>query len=482
MRDNPKGSTGGCWQTPPISRAPCKCITLPHTARRVIKHFSPYLALRYLRPKRTFVSVITLISIAGVAAGVAILIIVIGIMRGFHAQIEDLAQGYETHIEAQDSWGTSMLPTDRRPPDARDKPWRDVLKAIRDTPGVLSASPMVRGLVLIESEEGMAPAGMWGVKEEDGNRLMEKHKKLVIDGDLDLSADTMALDVAYAERYNVRVGDKVTAYAPSNLKELVRKMREIDEKPESERSEAYKELKELMLPLDLQVSSIIEPPSFQDSSKMPIVIVPLYVAQELMGLEDGVTSIGIELSEPYQAGPIRNKLVESGVLPPTWETATWMERHERLFAAVQNELMMMYVILSFISLVAALCVMNTMITVTVQKRREIGIVAALGARMGQIMNVFIIQGMIVGTFGAVAGLGLGVLITSNLNRIRDWMAEHLQVQLFDQAIYGLVQVPSKVLPHDIAIICIGAFVLCTLAALVPAWLAARIEPAVALRD
>jgi lipoprotein-releasing system permease protein len=215
---------------------------------------------------------------------------------------------------------------------------------------------------------------------------------------------------------------------------------------------------------------------------MPIVIVPLHVAQELMGLEDGVSSIGIELSEPYQAGPIRNKLMESGVLPPTWETATWMERHERLFAAVQNELMMMYVILSFISLVAALCVMNTMITVTVQKRREIGIVAALGARMGQIMNVFIIQGMIVGTFGAVAGLGSGVLITSNLNRIRDWMAEHLQVQLFDQAIYGLVQVPSKVLPHDIAIICIGAFVLCTLAALVPAWLAARIEPAVALRD
>lgn len=448
----------------------------------MIKHFSPYLALRYLRPKRTFVSVITIISILGVTAGVAILIIVIGIMRGFHAQIMDLAQGYEAHIEAQDSYGTSMWPSEKRPPDAKDKPWREVLQAIRDTPNVISASPMVRGLVLIESEEGMAPALMWGVKEEDGNRLVEKHKKLLVEGEFDFNGDTVALDRGYADTFHVRVGDKITAYAPSNLKELVKKMRAIDELPEAEQAEANKKLRELMLPLDVKVSAIIEPPQFQDSSKMPIIIVPLHVAQELRGLEDGITSIGIELKEPYQAGPVRNKLIESGVLPSTWEAYTWMEQHEHLFAAVQNELMMMYVILSFISLVAALCVMNTMITVTVQKRREIGIVAALGSRMGQIMNVFIIQGMIVGAFGSLAGLGLGVLITSNLNHIRDWLASVLNIQLFDQAIYGLVEVPSKVLPQDIAIICIGAFVLCTVAALVPAWLAARIEPAVALRD
>jgi lipoprotein-releasing system permease protein len=428
------------------------------------------------------VSVITIISILGVTAGVAILIIVIGIMRGFHAQIMDLAQGYEAHIEAQDSYGTSMWPSDKRPSDAKETSWRDVLKALRATPGVVSASPMVRGLVLIESEEGMAPAFMWGVKEEDGNRLMEKHKKLVTEGELTLHGDTVALDGSYAYPYHVQLGGKVTAYAPSNMKEVVKRMREIDDLPESDRNDAYKKLKELTVPLDLEVSSIIEPPMFQDSTKIPIVIVPLDRAQDLMGLGDGISSIGIELSQPYLAGSMRNNLFKNGVLPPTWASATWMEQHEHLFAAVQNELMMMYVILSFISLVAALCVMNTMITVTVQKRREIGIVAALGSRIGQIMSVFIIQGMIVGAFGAVAGLGLGVLITSNLNHIRDWLAEFLNVQLFDQAIYGLVEVPSKVLPQDIAIICIGAFVLCTVAALVPAWLAARIEPAEALRD
>src|SRR4051794_22984291 len=196
----------------------------------VIKHFSPYLALRYLRPKRTFVSVITIISILGVTAGVAILIIVIGIMRGFHAQIVDLAQSYESHIEAQDSWGTSMWPTEKRPPEAKDKPWRDVVKAIRETPGVISASPMVRGLVLVESQEGMAPAAMWGVKEDDGNRLIEKHRNFIKQGELDLTGDTVALDIGYAEAFHVNLGEKITAYAPSNLKELVKRMREIDEK------------------------------------------------------------------------------------------------------------------------------------------------------------------------------------------------------------------------------------------------------------
>src|SRR5436190_24116919 len=143
---------GGCNRTTGAHTA------APSFSASVIKHFSPYLALRYLCPKRTFVSVITIISFMGVTAGVAILIIVIGIMRGFHAQFMDLAQGYEAHIEAQDSFGTSMWPSEKRPPDARDKPWREVLQAIRDTPNVVSASPMVRGMVLIESEEGMAPA------------------------------------------------------------------------------------------------------------------------------------------------------------------------------------------------------------------------------------------------------------------------------------------------------------------------------------
>ncbi len=164
---------------------------------------------------------------------------------------------------------------------------------------------------------------------------------------------------------------------------------------------------------------------------------------------------------------MKTLLKDKKILPDSWESFTWMEAHARLFAAVQNEMMMMYVILFIIVLVAAFCVMNTMITVTVQKRREIGIIAALGTRIGQVMWVFLWQGMMVGAFGSLCGLGAGLSVAYNLNSIRDFLNDKLKLQLFDPAIYGLIDLPAKVLPWDVAIICGGAFVLCTVAALVP---------------
>lgn len=460
---------------------PCKSAALPHTARRVINNFSLYLALRYLRPKRTFVSVITVISVLGVAFGVWALTVVIPVMAGFHAQIKDLAMGYDSHIEAYDRWGTSMFSTQQRPPDAKDMPWREVLKIINGTPGVTSASPIVRGLLLIESREGMAPSWMWGIKADDGNRLVKKHEKLLVEGSLDLDGDNIILDEGLAHAWNLRIGDKVTVYAPSNLKGMVKQIREIDDLPENEKQAAYKKLKELVLPLDLTLTGLISPPRLQDSDKMAIAIVPLNVAQELRDLDDGVTSIGIEVEDPFKAGEVKRALM-ARAFPETWEAFTWMEQHEQLFATVQNELEMMYFVLFIIVIVAAFCVMNTMITVTVQKRREIGIVLALGAKFGQIVRVFLYQGIIVGFAGALSGLGMGLLTVHYRNDIRAGIAAMTGREIFDSAIYGLVEIPAKVLPQDVAIICVGAFLLCTIAALVPAYLAARTEPAVALRD
>ena len=448
----------------------------------MIKSFSLYLALRYLRPKRTFVSVITLISVLGVTLGVGVLIVVIAVMAGFHAQMKDLAVGYEAHIEARDAWGSSMFGEKHRPKDVQEKSWRDVLKGIRSTPGVVSASPMVRGLLLIESQGGMAPAWMWGLDQEDGNRLAAKQAKLIEGGQLDLAGDNIVIDKGLAEAWGLHIGDKVTVYAPSNLNGIVQSIREIDDKPEAEKQAAYKQLKDLVLPLDLTITGIINPPQFQDSDKMSIAVLPLHVSQELRELDDGISSIGIELQEPYKAEEIKNLLREKKVLPESWEAFTWMDAHARLFAAVQNEMMMMYVILFIIVLVAAFCVMNTMITVTVQKRREIGIIAALGTRINQIIWVFLWQGMFVGAFGSLCGLAAGLSVATNINSIRDFLNNHINLGLFDAKIYGLIELPAKVLPSDVAIICGGAFVLCTVAALVPAFLAAKTEPAVALRD
>lgn len=446
------------------------------------KNFSLYLALRYLRPKRTFVSVITVISVLGVSLGVALLIVVIAVMAGFHAQMKELAAGYETHIEAQDRFGTSMMDSNHRPKDATDKPWREILEQIKKTPGVASATPMVRGLLLVESETGMGITTMWGLDNSDGNRLAAKHKDFIDEGNLELTGDSIVLDSKLAGSWGLKVGDTITAWAPTNLKDIVNQIREIDELPEDQKQASYKKLKELTIPQELTITGIISPPQFQDSSKVPLSIVPLGRAQEMRDLGDGISSIGIELDEPFLAGSIRDQLMKSGVIPPGWDAYTWTEAHQALFSAVQTELMMMYVILFFIMIVAAFCVMNTMITVTVQKRREIGIAAALGSRVGQTMWVFIIQGMIVGAAGALLGLGLGVLIASHINDIKNGLGSLMNRDMFNRDIYGLIDLPAKILPMDVAIICGSAFVLSSLASVIPAWLAAKVEPAQALRD
>lgn len=448
----------------------------------MIKNFSLFLALRYLRPKRTFVSVITLISVLGVAAGVTVLIVVIAVMAGFHDQIKQVAMGYDSHIEAADHWGTSMLGEKKRPPDVKEKSWRDVLKDVKQTPGVTSAAPLVRGMILIEANGYITPTFMWGMRSDDSNRIAAKHEKLLIKGSFDLSDDNLVLDNRLAQAWGVQVGDKVTVYAPSNLQELVRSMREIEEKPEAEKQASYKKLKDLVLPLDLKVSGIFTPPKLQDMSDITVTLLPLHVAQELYGLDDGIHGLGIEVINPYEAGQIKQQLIKSGALPESWDASTWMEQHKALFDTVQNELEMMYFVLFIIVIVAAFCVMNTMITVTVQKRREIGIISALGSQISQIIWIFLSQGMIVGALGAASGVGFGLVIVHYRNTIRQGIAMMTGREIFDSSIYGLIEIPAKVVPQDVGIICSGAFILCTLAALVPAFIAARTEPAVALRD
>lgn len=450
------------------------------------KNFSLFLALRYLRPKRTFVSVITLISIAGVTLGVGVLIVVISVMAGFHAQIKNLALGYDSHLELYDQWGTSMMGEKQRPEGVTDKPWRDIMTDVKQVPGVTSVSPIVRGVILVESHQSVTPTLMWGIREGDSNRLAEKHGQLIKTGSMDLNGDNIVLDESLANAWDVKVGDKVTVYAPSNLKDIVKTMRDIDDKPEAEKQEAYKELKGLVLPVDLTVTGIFSPPKLQDMSDISIVLVPLHIAQELYGMEGGISSLGVEIADPYQAGQTKALLTGGdkgpGLLPETWNARTWIEQHQALFDTVQNEMEMMYFVLFIIVIVAAFCVMNTMITVTVQKRREIGIISALGTRVSQIIWIFLTQGMIVGALGSVSGILAGILVVHFRNGIRGYIAKFTGREIFDSSIYGLIEIPARIVPSDVATICIGAFLLCTVAALVPAFIAARTEPAVALRD
>jgi lipoprotein-releasing system permease protein len=155
--------------------------------------------------------------------------------------------------------------------------------------------------------------------------------------------------------------------------------------------------------------------------------------------------------------------------------------NKQYFDAVRLERTVMAFLLFFIVVVAAFGIMNTLITVTVQKRREIGIMKAVGATIGQIMGVFLFQGIVVGVFGTLTGLGLGMTLIRFRNEFSQWLARTLHIEIFPREVYQFSQIPAEVIPSDVVKICIAAFIICSLAALIPAYFAARVDPVKALR-
>ena len=141
----------------------------------------------------------------------------------------------------------------------------------------------------------------------------------------------------------------------------------------------------------------------------------------------------------------------------------------------------MFFILLFIVLVAAFGIMNTLITVTVQKTREIGIMKALGAQTWQIISVFLSQGVVVGIFGTLTGLVAGITLVQYRNEFRQFLYAVTGYDPFPAGIYQFNQIPAEIVPGDIALICISAFIICSIAALIPAWFASRLDPVKALR-
>ena len=209
---------------------------------------------------------------------------------------------------------------------------------------------------------------------------------------------------------------------------------------------------------------------------------PLHLAQELFGLEDRVTGINLELTHPEAAPEVAMALEMSEELPGDWYAGTWQDGAAQMLQSVENQQSLLYFLLLFIILVAAICVMNTTITVTVQKRREIGILTALGTRRGQVVGIFLTQALMVAVLGVGLGVALGAVVLAYRNDARTWIAEMTGRDFFPQEIYFLSSIPSKMVAADLVSICGMALVLCVLAALIPAWVAARVDPAVALRD
>lgn len=235
-------------------------------------------------------------------------------------------------------------------------------------------------------------------------------------------------------------------------------------------------LESIVLPREVTVCGVYQ------ASQMtitPDLFVPLPLAQGLAGLDEAVQGIALRLDDPYQAESVAIGARQS--LGEGWSLLTWGEQYQGFFALINQQRVMMYFALSFIVLVSAFSMMAVMFTVTIQKRREIGVMKALGAAPGQIVRVFLYQGMILGVMGAVLGVGLGRLVVHFRGPVQS-VFRALGFDPFEASFTGFSVLPAHHNPVEQVVIGLMAFVLCSLAAFVPAFFAARSDAAKSLRN
>ena len=394
--------------------------------------------------------------------GVTVLILVISVMTGFDRELRQKVIDFDAHILV----GTEDVLRD----------WRGLKTKIDNTPGVVATAPYIQGPVIVEFQNRRVAPLIRGVDPVEEEKVIPL-RKFIKYGNLNLEGDSTVLGIELARKLQANVGDKITVYSPGNLGQILDGIKKLENAKGDEEKKAIDQLREVILPKELTITGIFETGHYLHDSEY--LLVPVYVGQELYGLQDGLHGITVRTDNPYSAERVK-QAIEQFLQPPEY-AQTWIDMNHQFFEAVRLERSVMFFLLFFIVVVAAFGIMSTLITVTVQKRREIGIMKALGANIAQVIWVFLGEGSVVGLFGTLTGLGLGMTLIRYRNEFSQWLATTLHIEVFPREVYQFSAIPAEVIPRDVAIICISAFFICSIAALIPAYFAARLDPVKALR-
>jgi lipoprotein-releasing system permease protein len=417
--------------------------------------FELFLALRYLRPKRNFVSIITVISILGVMLGVAVLMIVIAVMSGFDREWRVKILSASAHMKVL-------------PPGGLMRDYKTPMAIVERSPFVKGVSPFIMSQVMLETQpantnenpliSGPVLRGIHPEREAQVSVL----PKSIVRGEFDLSGRGILLGSTLAHDLRVEVGDHVAILSANTLA----KWRQAKNKDEA------------VLPDDFTVRGIFSI-GFDDFDRMMIVS-SLESAQDLQNLDGQVHGLYVMLHDPFRVEEARLNLLRE--LGPNYDLVSWTEENETIFGALATEKTMMYIILFVVLIVAAFAIVNSEITFAVNKMKEIGLLKSLGASNRQVMWIFMGHSAGIGIFGVSFGFALGMLFLTNLNNILRWLEKLTRLNLLPPSIYKISNVPYELLPLDVGIICGGSFLICMLAGLLPAWKASRLQPVEALRN
>ncbi len=403
--------------------------------------FSLFLALKYLRPKRTFLSVVTVLSVLGVLLGVAVLIIVLSVMTGFDEMWRNKILDFNAHITVSVPGGL-----------AGDED--GLCETISSVPGVKGAAPFLQSLIFIQKPNGQIETplirGIDPVRERNVSRIPQS----MVEGEFSVADGSVVLGSDLARRLNVTVGDTLTVYSPAT----------------------FLAEDEIRLPTEMNVAGIFEIGMWEFD--MGFVVASLWEARDFCG-GTGMEAIQVMTENPYRADAVADEL--RARLGPGVYVSTWMEQNQQLFSALRVEKNMMFFLLIFITIVAAFGITNTLITVTVQKTREIGLLRSLGFSSGSIMRVFFWQGWIEGVLGTTLGIATGLLVLKYRNALLHLLNDRFGMELLPKELYHLAEIPAHTTPRDVVLVAVSVLVICTLAAVIPAWQAARLDPVRALR-
>lgn len=420
-----------------------------------------FLALRYLRPKRTFVSIITLLSIAGPALGVAVLIIVTSVMSGFDHEIRERILAMQAHVQIQPAFSSVGQPT---------LVIQDVDPILRKMAEVnVEGAPLIEGPVLLQFHDSIQIKYVRGIvpELEDNVTSIRQH---VIQGTFDIDEGQALIGSEMAIVMGIEVGDAILVHSPQKL------TRNIDWDEDGRVTLRDPDI--VYLPEEVRVAGIFSMGLYEFDAS--IMFVHIDQAADLFGLDWGAaTSIHAKTADPFNLRAEMEFLRSSF---PRHRVLSWQEINRQLFGALRVEKNLMLLVLFFIVIVAAFCIAGTLITVVTKKTREIAVLKAVGMTGGVVARIFVFQGAVIGVVGIGLGTGLGLLVVRFRNQIADLLAAAMGVEIFPPELYHLSQIPALVKPNDILLIVGLAFVICVNAALLPAMYASALSPAQGLQD
>jgi lipoprotein-releasing system permease protein len=417
--------------------------------------FSPFermVAWRYLRARRKegFISVIAGFSLAGIGLGVATLIIVMAVMNGFRAELMGRILGLNGHLGVSSATSTSLSNFDA------------IAARLRSVDGVIRVTPIVEGQAMATIRGTAGGVLVRGIRTDD----LRKHTKLaesIVSGDLATfgkgagRGDDVLVGTRFAQRYGLRVGDRITLIAPQS------------------RVTAFGSVPRMK---GFRVRGMFEIGMYEYDSTF--LFVPLRTAQSFFRVgKDKISTLEVMLTSPDDVRRLRPAIQRAAGGPV--RLVDWQRANASFFNAIQVERNVMFLILTLIIVVAAFNVISGLIMMVKDKGRDIAILRTMGATRGMIMRIFLLSGMSVGVIGTFAGFALGLAFSLNIDTVKGWLESMTGSDLFAAEIYFLSTLPAKVDAVEVITVVAMTLGLSFLATLYPAWRAARLDPVEALR-